>query len=121
MTTTASPVPDHRVLYASILDPETDPAPLYEDDDVKNEAMIDAIHGGKQRHLETNGDELNLMEVCLTEFTDPFNDGMIRFAVEMWHDAANHELAKHDFASYEAAYERYVYYLNQLEFGELLV
>lgn len=113
-------LPDHRVLYASRLDPETDPAPFFEGNDRMNTRFVDAIHGGKQLHLETNGDELNIVEACLTEFTDPVIDNAIRYAVEMWNDPDGFDTAKHDFASYDEAYKRYVHYVNELKLGEPL-
>lgn len=106
-------VPAHRVLFASRLDPQGDPEPFLDERHVDGE-LLDAIHGGKQLRCASNHDEMNMLEVCMTEFRDPATDE-IRYAVEMWNDAAGYEQAKHDFATHKDASERYHYYYDALE------
>lgn len=117
-------LPAHRVLYASgTFDLPGDPAPLFAgraDADVLLQPLVDAIHSGKQTRLSTNRDELNLIEVCMTEIRDP-GTGELRYAVEMWNDAAGHEMAKHDFAVHADASARYHHYHDRLRLAELAV
>jgi hypothetical protein len=111
--TITTKTPAHRVLFASRLDPEDDPQPLLDEGLVDGE-LLDAIHGGKQLRCASNHDDMNVLEVCMTEFRDPATDE-IRYAVEMWNDAAGYEQAKHDFATHEDASARYHYYYEELD------
>lgn len=105
-------LPDHRVLCASTaLDRHDDPQPYFGDGaEEPLQAVLDAVHGGRQLRLASNHDDLHLLEVCMTEFTDPAT-GERRYAVEAWN---NHAFAKHDFAFHPDASARYHYYYDEL-------
>jgi hypothetical protein len=123
-----TPLPAHRVLHVSRLDPEGDPAEFFDtivvnqddaeqyltQDEIREqryEAVTQAICAGKQLRCHSNQADRGLREVCMTKYTDPETSEQ-RYAVEVWHGL---DEGKHDFAAVGPAQDRVAYYLGKLE------
>jgi hypothetical protein len=125
----ASVLPPHRVLKASKLDPDTDPKWFFsipprpdheheqgladeEANEKRYERFFQAITQGQVLRCHAKAEDAfgANKEVSLTKYSDP-ETSEPRYAVEVWNGLDD---GKHDFASYETARQRLLYYLDKI-------